>query len=98
MSRTNTPDKVVSLTLSERLAAERTRLANERTFMASVRTALGLVAAGTGFGKYLDVPLLRVIFILFIPAGIIVLILGIISFRKRKKELDRYVEEPPQSD
>ncbi len=98
MSHAPSPNPPVPLTLTERLAADRTRLANERTLMASVRTALGLVAAGTGFGKYLDEPLLRVIFILFIPAGIVVLALGIVSYRKRKKGLSRYVEEPPQSD
>ena len=82
------------LTLTERLAADRTRLANERTFMAYVRTALGLVVTGTGFGEYLDSPLLRIVFILFIPVGVAVLIFGVVSFWKRKKELARYVSEP----
>lgn len=91
MSQPNTPDQSIPLTLTERLAADRTRLANERTFMAYVRTALGLIITGTGFSKYLDSPLLRVVFILFIPTGIVVLVLGIISFRKRRNELDRYV-------
>lgn len=87
MSQLNTTGP---LTLTERLAADRTRLANERTLMAAIRTALGLIAAGTGFGKYLDEPLLRIVFMLFIPTGVAVLVLGIISYRKRKKTLDQY--------
>lgn len=78
------------LTLTEQLAAERTRLANERTLLAYGRTALGLIAGGTGFGEYLDSPLLRTVFLLFIPTGVMVLIIGVIRFRRHKKALDRY--------
>lgn len=81
----NTP-----LTLTERLAADRTRLASERTLLAYVRTALGLVISGTGFSEYLDSPALQTIFFLFIPTGVFVLVVGIVGFRKRKKELRRY--------
>lgn len=92
MNHANSPDQ--PLTLTERLAADRTRMASERTFLSYVRTALGLVVTGTGFSEYLDSPLLRVIFILFIPTGIVVLGIGVASFRKRKKTLDRYIQEP----
>lgn len=78
------------LTLTEQLAAEHTRLANERTLLAYGRTALGLIASGTGFSEYLDLPLLRTVFLLFIPTGITVLITGVIRFRRHKKALDRY--------
>ncbi|WP_460673738.1 DUF202 domain-containing protein [Larkinella ripae] len=78
------------LTLTEQLAADRTRLANERTFLAYGRTALGLIVSGTGFSEYLDSPYLRVIFLLFIPAGIGVLFLGMIRFWRRKKMLNRF--------
>jgi putative membrane protein len=83
------------LTLTEKLAADRTRLANERTLLAYVRTALGLVASGTGFAEYLDSPSLRVVFILFIPVGVLVLVVGVRSFLKRRKELNEYTEEYP---
>ncbi len=83
------------LTLTEQLAADRTRLANERTLLAYVRTALGLIASGTGFAEYLDSPSLRVIFILFIPVGVLVLLIGIRSFLKRRKKLNDYTEKHP---
>ena len=83
------------LTLTEKLAADRTRLANERTLLSYVRTALGLIVSGTGFSEYLDSSYLRVIFILFIPVGIMVLIIGVRSFLRRRKVLNEYVEERP---
>ncbi len=92
MNYANSPDQKTPLTLTERLAADRTRLANERTFLSYVRTALGLIVTGTGFSEYLNAPVLRVIFVLFIPVGVIVLVIGIIGFQRRKKELDLYVD------
>ena len=82
-----------SLTLTERLAADRTRLANERTLLAYVRTALGLIVSGTGFGEYLDSPVLRTVFLLFIPLGVVILGTGIVGFRRRRKTLSRYLTE-----
>jgi putative membrane protein len=79
-----------SLTLTERLAAERTDLANERTLLAYGRTALGLVVTGTGFSEYLDSPFLKVAFFTLIPGGLIILALGIIRYRNRRKQLKRY--------
>ncbi len=87
----DTPD---SLTLTERLAADRTRLANERTLLSYVRTALGLIVSGTGFSEYLDSPLLRTVFLLFIPVGLIILIVGVVGFRRRRTTLSRYLTEP----
>jgi putative membrane protein len=94
MSQTNKP-ALNPLTLTEQLAADRTRLANERTLLAYVRTALGLIVSGTGFAEYLDSPSLRVIFILFIPVGIFILLVGVRSFLRRRKVLNEYAEEHP---
>ena len=96
MSQSNNPVRH-PLTLTEQLAADRTRLANERTLLAYVRTALGLIASGTGFAEYLDSPSLRVVFILFIPVGVLVLLIGIRSFLKRRKGLNEYTEEHPST-
>ena len=82
------------LTLTERLAADRTRLANERTLLSYVRTALGLIVSGTGFSEYLDSPLLRTVFLLFIPVGIFVLITGAVGFQRRRKTLNQYLVQP----
>lgn len=94
MSQPNKPVRN-SLTLTEQLATDRTRLANERTLLSYIRTALGLIVSGTGFGEYLDSPSLRVIFILFIPVGVIILLVGVRSFLRRRKELNEYAEEHP---
>lgn len=83
------PEKL-PLTLTERLAAERTELANERTMLAYARTGLALMATGAGFGQFLDVPVLRIAFLLFIPVGVGVLIVGIRRFRQRRNRLSQY--------
>ena len=95
MSQSDNPVRT-PLTLTEKLAADRTRLANERTLLSYVRTALGLIVSGTGFGEYLDSPYLRVIFILFIPVGVTILLVGVRSFLKRRRELNDYAEDYPK--
>jgi len=40
--------------ITDRLAADRTRLANERTLLAYVRTALGLMVVGGSLLKFFD--------------------------------------------
>lgn len=82
-------------TLTERLAAERNSLANERTLLAYIRTALALIASGAGFAEYLDSPVLRIIFLLFIPAGIIMLGLGVFRFWQRRNVLRQYRSKHP---
>jgi len=84
------PSVKIAFTLTERLAAERNRLANERTLLAYVRTALAMIVSGTGFSKYLDSPVERLLFIAFIPIGILVLFFGIIRFRQQQKLLAEY--------
>ena len=79
-----------ALTLTERLAAERNSLANERTLLAYIRTALTLIVSGTGFAKYLDSPVLRVVFLAFIPMGILVLVIGGRQFWKQRNMLRQY--------
>lgn len=89
MKKQPSPD-LLPLTLTEQLAAERTKLANERTLLAYGRAALGLIVSGTGFGQYLDSPLLRTIFISFIPLGIVLLGVGIVRYRRHHRVLRRY--------
>ncbi|HLL94207.1 MAG TPA: DUF202 domain-containing protein [Spirosoma sp.] len=78
------------LTITERLAADRTDLANERTLLAYIRTALALIASGTGFAKVLDSPILRLVFLLFIPVGILVILIGVVRYWQRRKSLNHY--------
>lgn len=85
----NSPEKI-PLTLTERLASERNRLANERTLLAYVRTGLALIVSGTGFSKFLDSPIERLLFMTFIPIGIMVLIFGFVRFRQQQRILAEY--------
>lgn len=87
----NTPSPATPiLTLTERLAAERTDLANERTLLAYARTALALMATGAGFGQYLDLPVLRIAFLLLLPVGVGVLVIGLNRYRQRRSRLRQY--------
>lgn len=90
----STLPETLPLTLTERLAADRTRLANERTLLAYIRTALGLIISGAGFGEYLDSSLMRTVFLLFIPLGVFFLVIGVVQFRRRRKALSRYLAQP----
>lgn len=84
------PKNQLPLTLTERLAAERNSLANERTLLAYIRTALTLIVSGTGFANYLASPILRVIFLAFIPVGLLVLSIGGVRFWQQRKLLRQY--------
>lgn len=79
-----------TLTITERLAADRTRLANERTLLAYTRLSLALIATGTGFGQFLDSSVLRITFLSFIPLGIVLLVVGIVRYRQRERLLKQY--------
>ncbi|MBC8156239.1 MAG: DUF202 domain-containing protein [Bacteroidetes bacterium] len=89
MQLPNQPDPV-KLTLTEHLAADRTDLANERTLLDYVRTALALIISGTGFSELVASPVLRLVFLFFLPLGVVVLAVGVVRFRQRRKALNQY--------
>jgi putative membrane protein len=91
MTSSPTPEQP-PLTLTELLAAQRTSLANERTLLAYSRTALGLIVTGTGFGNYLAVWYLKMLFFSFIPLGILVLLVGVVRYWQRRRRLRRYTD------
>ncbi|MBF9239427.1 DUF202 domain-containing protein [Hymenobacter sp. BT683] len=75
------------LSLSDRLALQRTRLANERTFLTYVRTSLAMLGFGLvliqlhpsrtgllGYGA--------------ITAAALMIVTGWLRFRKRRKEIE----------
>jgi len=71
------------------LAENRTTLANERTLLAYTRTALTFFVIGATFVKFFGYPLFEIIGWIFIPVGAILLVKGIISFRKMKSEITK---------
>ncbi len=79
------------LILRDFLALDRTALANERTLLAWVRTALAFFIAGATFIKFFDTTVMTVTGWIFIPAGAVLLLLGLRSFRNTRRRVEREV-------
>ncbi len=71
----------------EKLAEVRTKQANERTLLAYMRTALTLVVAGLTFVRFFDNRIIELIGWIFIPFGIVTLVLGVMRYHSIKKHL-----------
>lgn len=77
--------KDIKPSLNDILAMERTTMANERTFLAYIRTSMTLLVPGvTGF-QLANTLLLKTVSFLFVPLGIIVFIIGLIRFIKKRR-------------
>lgn len=70
------------MAFNDYLAAHRTYLANERTWLAYMRTALTFFVAGVSFLQFFDSEIVRLIGWIFIPVGILFLIIGFWQFLK----------------
>ena len=78
--------------INDILAIERTIMANERTFLAYIRTSMTLLVPGvTGF-QLADTLLLKIVSIMFVPLGILVFIIGVMRFYKKRKATRRSVK------
>jgi putative membrane protein len=61
----------------------RTILANERTLLAYIRTALAMLVFGmAAFKLFSDKPIIVVLGGLFMIAGVVILVWGIVHFKK----------------
>jgi len=69
------------------LAIDRTCMALERTLLTYIRTALTFILGGITLIKFFDSTLLTIIGFLLIPAGLCVLVLGFISYRRIKSRI-----------
>ncbi len=74
----------------ERLAEVRTRQANERTLLAYMRTALTLIVAGVTFVHFFNNLLIEILGVVFIPFGIITLVLGIIRYNSVREHINTH--------
>ena len=72
----------------EKLAEVRTKQANERTLLAYMRTALTLVVGGLSFIRFFDNKIVEFTGWVFIPFGVITLVLGIVRYRNIRKHLE----------
>ena len=59
-----------TLSLSDRLALDRTSLANERIFLAYVRTFIGMLSAGIAILKVFDFSWIRPIAYILLATGV----------------------------
>lgn len=75
------------LSLTDRLAAERTALANERTLLAYVRTALALLAGGVTLLHFFEQGTARAAGLALLPLGLLVLLVGGLRFLRVRRRL-----------
>ncbi len=73
-----------NLSLADQLAAARSILSNERTFLSYQRTALTLFIAGFTFIKFFEGIIYQMIGILFLPAAILTIALGVYRYLRMR--------------
>lgn len=83
--------KPEQLVLRDELAVNRTVLANERTLLAFVRTALALSMVGVTFIKFFGDDYFELLGWFFVPAGIIVLAIGLRRYRLTRILIDEEI-------
>ncbi|PKK81923.1 MAG: hypothetical protein CVT49_16380 [candidate division Zixibacteria bacterium HGW-Zixibacteria-1] len=74
--------------ISDQLNAARTILANERTVLAYIRTSLTLFVAGITFIRFFDNLIVEIIGWVFLPIGIINLVIGVYRYRATQKHIN----------
>ncbi len=75
------------LILRERLALQRTSMSNDTTLLSFIRTALYFSIAGMSVNTLLKVNYGLWIEIMFWAIGLLILVIGILKYRKQKKSL-----------
>lgn len=73
------------LILRDHLAIDRTVLSNESTLLAYVRTSLTVIAAGATLIHFFNEIYIKLFGVICVVAGIIILILGYLRYRKMDK-------------
>ncbi|MCF8228154.1 MAG: DUF202 domain-containing protein [Bacteroidales bacterium] len=77
--------------VKDELAVQRTKLANERNLLAYLRSFIVFLGAGITFVKLFPHDrFLQVFGIVLIPVSVIFLILGLISFRRNQRKINRH--------
>ena len=69
------------------LAVDRTALSNERTLLAYLRTALQAIVGGATLIRFFDHPVADIVGWLLLPCGVVLVVLGIRFYRRRRRQL-----------
>jgi putative membrane protein len=77
--------EAAKLSMNDILAMERTSMANERTFLAYIRTSLTLIVPGLTGVEFANSPSLKVVAAMFVPLGVLVILVGAARFYKKRK-------------
>lgn len=83
----STQGEPTDISLSDRLAVERTAMANERTLLAYIRTSLALLAAGFTILKFFTSNGMHMLGYLLIPAGVVTLMVGLMNYSEVRARL-----------
>jgi len=86
------PYPAAALSLSDRLALERTRLANERTMLAYLRTGMALVLAGFSLINFFRENLYVWVGVFFVPLGLGLVLLGWVRFRFKRRRIQQALD------
>jgi uncharacterized membrane protein YidH (DUF202 family) len=71
------------------LAVARTELANRRTLLAYLNTGIALFVSGAGLLKLGDSMWLETLGIIFMPASLIVVAIGIVDYRILRRDIEQ---------
>jgi putative membrane protein len=77
------------LILRDHLAIDRTILANERTLLAYIRTALAVFVTGVSFIQFFESILMVILGWVFVPIGVITLVIGFWRYKKVSNRFKR---------
>jgi putative membrane protein len=81
--------------IRDQLAIDRTILANERTMLAYTRTALTMLIVSVAFIELIEAHIVVAIGIAMIPLAIIVLLVGLRRYRRRRATITRLYGQTP---
>ncbi|MBC8418672.1 MAG: DUF202 domain-containing protein [Proteobacteria bacterium] len=82
----------------DHLAEFRTDLANRRTLLSHIRTALAFFAGGLALIKFSGHPLIWLIGWLILPAGVIILVQGVITYIKVTRAIQAEKEKTDEAE
>jgi len=82
-------DQASEWSATDILASFRTILANERTVLSYMRTALTFFVAGVTFVHFFDSLVIEIVGWVFIPLGLITVVLGAYRYNREKRHIHR---------